>query len=165
MDWKHCLCQTPPDQLFGLLAQAMRTVDCLSDADDIVRTIRRLMEKLHIQHWVGADCEVHVEKLNDVRDWNAWFRLMGVDFEGGLLSDATGVHGFLFMRRKGHARPSCGQGGGSSPRQLVPWERGCTILRRSSTWPARPSCGCWSRCCWAAPASFRRGLRCQEVGR
>lgn len=79
----------------------MRTVDALTDPDHMVAVIKSLMEKLHIHQWLGADCEVRVERITDVRDWNGWFRHLGISLEGGLLSEATGIHAFIFLRRKG----------------------------------------------------------------
>eukprot|EP00972_Heterocapsa_arctica_P021693 3191297-Heterocapsa_arctica.AAC.1 len=64
--------------------------------------LEKLLKKLNIQDWIGKDAVIKVELVRTVRDWKSWLATLRVDPEGALLLDATAIHAFLFLRRKGH---------------------------------------------------------------
>ena len=67
----------------------------------VYRLLRATLAKLDIKDWVGEKAEVFVEVMRLVRDYGGWITQMRVQPQGGLLLDATGIHCFIFMRRKG----------------------------------------------------------------
>ena len=65
------------------------------------RFLRKTLTKLNIQEWVGEQAEIHVEVVRHVCAVVPWLEALKVTPHGGLLLDQTGVHCFVFMRRKG----------------------------------------------------------------
>jgi hypothetical protein len=85
-------------QLYELLEDHSRI------AFDVVysgRLIQRLLGDMNLKSWIGEHAVVEVLLVRCVRDWNSYIASLRIDPEGGLLYDNTGIHCFLFMRRKG----------------------------------------------------------------
>ena len=68
---------------------------------DPARQVEQFLDRMDIQSWIGTDAEVKVNIVRQVRDWKKFFTRLGVDPSGGLREDATGIHMWLFFRRKG----------------------------------------------------------------
>lgn len=62
------------------------------------------MERIHIKKWLGPDCSVVTEVVSDVRDWHDWLQPCMSRLSGGLRTGETGIHAFIFMRRKGRIK-------------------------------------------------------------
>ena len=65
------------------------------------RHIKDILRKLNINKWLGPNCVVDVHLVRTVRDWKTWLGGLKITPAGALLRDDTGVHTFLFMRRRG----------------------------------------------------------------
>lgn len=89
------------DQLWGVLSRRISRTDSLLTADDVVSCLHDELKRPGLRSWLGATTEVHVEKLNVVRNWRDNWRSLGVNLEGGLLVDATANHVFVLLSRKG----------------------------------------------------------------
>jgi len=87
------------DQLFGILARAINSMDCLLDPDSIIDVIMKTMKKPALQSFLKS-CDVSVTQLPVVRDWQAWHNDLRLTISGGLLVDATAFHLFLLTERQ-----------------------------------------------------------------
>ena len=89
------------DQVWGVLSRRISRTDSLLTASDVVDTLQQELERPGVRSWIGATTEVHVEKLNCVRNWKDNWRSLGISLEGGLKLDSTANHVFVLMNRKG----------------------------------------------------------------
>ena len=97
---KRCAMYTRQDQLFGVLARAIVNNDTLLDPSDINRVIHEFMAKPSIRSYLGR-IPVLAERLLVVRNWKLWTDALHSTIEGGLLSDLTSNHFFMFVTRRG----------------------------------------------------------------
>ena len=93
------------------------------------RKMKSILERIDIRKWIGERAQIKVTYLTACRDWTKWFLVspplfsqnvpasvmpylqpvtcprlntnLPVTFQGGLKTDETGNHAFLFMRRRG----------------------------------------------------------------
>lgn len=70
-------------------------------AQDTVQTIRAELSRPGVRAWLGSRTELHVYKMDVARAWRDHWKPQGITLTGGLLEDATGIHVFLLMQRKG----------------------------------------------------------------
>jgi len=89
------------DQIFGILARRIASEDRLMDPSDTIRIITTELSRPGLRSWIGNSTELHVQKLDAVRDWKTHLQGFGISLSGGLLEDSTGNHFFLMMQRKG----------------------------------------------------------------
>lgn len=95
-----------------------------------VRKMKSILERIDIKKWIGERAQIKVTYLTACRDWTKWFLVspqlsfsqnvpasvvpylqpvicprlnnnLPITFQGGLKTDETGNHAFLFMRRRG----------------------------------------------------------------
>lgn len=88
------------DQIYGLLAICFRYIDVLAAAEDIAEKLRRVLQRIHIQKWLGPDARVEVEYISAAMDFKTWLERAPVTYSGGLRDDDTGHHSFTIMARK-----------------------------------------------------------------
>ena len=88
------------DQLFGIIARAMRSVRTLRDVLDLVEKIESFLRRRALREWFGEDTKVDVVWLTSVRDWKRYFQALRIKFEGGMKYDVTAIHCWMFMFRK-----------------------------------------------------------------
>ena len=89
------------DQAFGILARRVANTDKLLDANDTMQLLQQELERPGFRSWVGSTTEVSVSKLDATLNWRDHFRCQGVSVSGGLLTDATANHVFVFMQERG----------------------------------------------------------------
>ena len=93
------------------------------------RKMKSILERIDIRKWIGERAQIKVTYLTACRDWTKWLLVspplfsqnvpasvmpylqpaicprlntnLPVTFQGGLKTDETGNHAFLFMRRRG----------------------------------------------------------------
>ena len=56
------------DQIFGVLSRRIARTDQILNDEDTISTITRELSRPGIRAWLGTRCELHVEKLNCVRN-------------------------------------------------------------------------------------------------
>jgi hypothetical protein len=83
-----------------LLTRAFHDHDTLLDPNDIATAVEKFMQKPAVRHFTGP-IEVRADRLFCVRDWKGWVTNLNVNVSGGLLTDATANHFFMFLRRRG----------------------------------------------------------------
>ena len=64
------------DQVFGVLARRISRTDQILSDSDTVSTITHELSRPGIRAWLGARCELHVEKLNCVRNLACNFEMV-----------------------------------------------------------------------------------------
>ena len=99
--------------------------------DILLRKLKQILHKLKLQSFLGNGCEIDVSYVRGVRDWKGWLlgyalcfetqkvmvhpyslvpvqticylrmKPLGISFHGGLRDDCSGMHLFLFFKRKG----------------------------------------------------------------
>jgi hypothetical protein len=89
----------PADQLFGILARSINSMDCLLDPDSIIDVIMSTMKKPALESFLKS-CDVSAALLPAVRDWQAWHNDLRLTISGALLVDATAMHFFLLTDRE-----------------------------------------------------------------
>ena len=89
------------DQVWGILARRIANTDCLLDPTDTIQCIEAELRRPGLRTFLGSSCEIHVQKLDSVRDWKSQWERHGVSLSGGLLEDASGNHSFMMFQRKG----------------------------------------------------------------
>ena len=90
------------DQLWGILARRIASTDKLYSPQSVIDTLLAELARPGLRSWLGADCEVHCEKLDCVRAWKGHFHtIQQVALSGGLLEDQSGNHCFIMMLRRG----------------------------------------------------------------
>ena len=90
------------DQLYGVIARAMQFCDRLEDVWAVAERVRGVLRQPGLQHWFEG-AEVEVDVLESVRQWDAWFARLGIKWAGGMLSDSTSLHCWMFLGRRGVA--------------------------------------------------------------
>ncbi|CAK9060883.1 Uncharacterized protein SCF082_LOCUS31987, partial [Durusdinium trenchii] len=61
--------------------------------------VKSILDRINIRNFIGKDAVIKVEYLTSCRYWKKWFDdNLHVTFRGGLKSDDTGHHAFIFMR-------------------------------------------------------------------
>lgn len=93
------------DQIWGLISRRVARTDSLLNASDVVQCLQQELVRPGVRGWLGSTTEVHVEKLDVVRNWRDSWRAMGISLEGGFLVDSTANHVFVLMNRKGLILP------------------------------------------------------------
>ena len=93
------------DQVWGVLARRISNCDSLLDANDTIKVVRDELSRPGLRAWIGSNVELHVQKLDAVRDWKQVWKPQGIGLSGGLLEDASSNHVFLMMTRKGGIWP------------------------------------------------------------
>ncbi|CAK9095365.1 unnamed protein product [Durusdinium trenchii] len=64
------------------------------------RKVKSILDRINIRNFIGKDAVIKVEYLTSCRYWKKWFDdNLHVTFRGGLKSDDTGHHAFIFMRQ------------------------------------------------------------------
>ena len=77
-----------------------------------VRKMKSILERIDIKKWIGERAQIKVTYLTACRDWTKWFLVSPqLSFSQNvpasvvpylqLVTDETGNHAFLFMRRRG----------------------------------------------------------------
>eukprot|EP00913_Durusdinium_trenchii_P005349 g4990.t3 len=86
-------------QIYGLIATAMKYIDILSDGLDVAAKIENVLNRIGVRHWIGQKARIRVQYISGVREFKNWLSAAPVTFAGGLKTDETGLHAFIFMRR------------------------------------------------------------------
>ena len=89
------------DQVWGILARRKANTDCLLDPTDTMHCIQSELQRPGLRSFLGSSCEIHVQKLDSVRDWKSQWERHGISLSGGLLDDASANHSFMMFQRKG----------------------------------------------------------------
>lgn len=90
-----------------------------------LRKLKHILERIRIRQWIGEKARINVEYVTSCRDWKAWFLgstttsgvpnpaapchfllrvrydQLPVQFKGGLKTDSSGIHSFVFLARRG----------------------------------------------------------------
>ena len=88
------------DQLFGVISRAMQSVTRISDIADLVQKIEYFLRRPALRQWFGEDTRVCVVHLTSVRNWKAYFGALRINYAGGMKTDITAIHCWMFMLRK-----------------------------------------------------------------
>ena len=70
----------------------------------LARKVQEAFKRINLSEWIGADTRIRAEYVQEVRDWSSWLAGFNVKLMGGMRGDATGIHAWIFMRRKGAVR-------------------------------------------------------------
>lgn len=68
---------------------------------DWPRKLEWLMGQIGIAAWIGPHCKVKVTFLDGIRDWKGWLSAVPCTYSGGLKEDASGLHGYILLKRQG----------------------------------------------------------------
>ena len=106
------------DQLFGIIARAMRTVHSLRDVPDLVAKVEAFLRRSALRQWFGEHTRVRAVWLTSVRDWRKYFQALRISYEGGMRWDATALHCAPACRKGLWGGSGLGGGGRISPPKL-----------------------------------------------
>ena len=88
------------DQIFGLISSSMKFIDVLADGEDVAQKIEAVLHRIGVRKWIGNDATIRCQFITGTRPWKEWLAATHANFSGGLKTDETGLHSFIFMRRE-----------------------------------------------------------------
>lgn len=68
------------------------------------RQIIRIVNRINLKEWLGANTGIRAELVHNVRNWAKWFEGMGTQMAGGFIGEGS-LHAYIFMRRKDRQCP------------------------------------------------------------